>query len=497
MSWKLIFRLLVGESKHPLIKNLRQVRNDNLYFDSLTRGAVVSGNPGTGKTSWTAMQVIDYILKYPDRPVFIFDASGSLTNEVVELAYLLPSEERNKVVQRIVLDIPGDEQFVVPQPYFSPEYGLNDEELVQRATTIIQELNAEQMNLAPIMSVALKELAPELYRLINVIRNTHGERWQITEARKLLISIGQLALACKDYGQFAPEAKFYLEHELLNEKTSHAERERRMFALRNALGVIETKSLRARYGYHRPTITSQKIIANGLIYILSGEKLINLPDAQSWVFWDAYSALESVINRRIPHDPHDLPVLLIIDEVYKLFEIKGMAKKLGQISTYYRSRKLMPVIIIQAYWQLADILKEQIWSFSNQVTFALENFNDAYKFAQQVQEYDSTKEKLSARHVNGQPVLESDRGQYLNMANWLQNLKWRQVVMRRYVDERTKEPFISFVEKTTEKPAGVLPAPLHELKQALFKKYAVSVREALMDINGRKLTRKQPTRPTV
>lgn len=374
--------LLFGTPKHPNVKNLRHVQNDNLYFDSLTRGAVVSGNPGTGKTSWTAMQILEHAKAYPQRPVFVFDASGSLTNEIIELVYLEESVVQGGLVRRIVLDISGDEYLVVPQPFFSAEYGLTDEELVQRATMILEELNREKVEMTPVMAISLTELAPELFRLVNVIRNQHGERWQITEIRKLLIELGQLHLACKDFGQFSPEAKFYLENELLDENVSKTEKERRMLTLRNALGVIEPRPLRARYGYYRPTITPQEVISKGLIYILSGEKLTNLEKAQSWVFWDAYSALEAVINKRIPHDPNDEPVLMVIDEVYKLFEIKGMAKKLGQISTYYRSRKLMPVIIIQAYWQLADILKEQIWSFGNQVTFALENFNDAYKFSQ-------------------------------------------------------------------------------------------------------------------
>lgn len=83
------------------------------------------------------------------------------------------------------------------------------------------------------------------------------------------------------------------------------------------------------------------------------------------------------------------------------------------------------------------------------------------------------------------------------MANWLQNLKWRQVVMRRYVDERTKESHISFIEKTKEKPTGTLPAPIEDLKKELFRKYAVSVREALNDINNRRLVRKRQERPVI
>jgi hypothetical protein len=146
---------------------------------------------------------------------------------------------------------------------------------------------------------------------------------------------------------------------------------------------------------------------------------------------------------------------------------------------------------------LADILKEQIWSFGNQVTFALENFNDAYHFSQQTQEYNPHKERLAAKREDGQPILDTDRGQYLVMANWLQNLKWRQMVMRRYLDERTKEPFLSFIDKTREKPTGTLPASIHQLKQELFRKYAVNISDVLRDINGRHLELKTGERPRI
>ena len=55
-----LLRLLLGSSIHPPLHNLRASLDDNLYFDSLTRGALVSGNPGTGKTVWTAMQLFNY-----------------------------------------------------------------------------------------------------------------------------------------------------------------------------------------------------------------------------------------------------------------------------------------------------------------------------------------------------------------------------------------------------------------------------------------------------
>lgn len=212
---------------------------------------------------------------------------------------------------------------------------------------------------------------------------------------------------------------------------------------------------------------------------------------------DAFSSLKAIVNRRTPHDPNDKPILLAIDEVYRLFEIEGMAKEIGDISTYYRNRKFMLMIIIQAYWQLSQTLQESIWNLGNHVTFAMDNFNDAYKFAQQMVKYNPKQEKLPSKASNFQPVVEPDRGQYLAFANWLQNLNARQVVMRRYQNEQVKEPFIHFIEKTQEKPQCTLPASLAEIKESLFQKHSVPVSEALKKINERRLPPINKSRPTV
>ncbi len=259
--------------------------------------------------------------------------------------------------------------------------------------------------------------------------------------------MGLLETAVKRFGGQVPDAKWFLENELLRKNITPTGREARTTALIGELSIIEPRPLRARYGYPHPTVTEQEIIDTGKIYLLSGELLTNQPNAQAWVFWEAFSSLRAVINHRSPHDPHDKPILLAIDEVYRLFEIEGMAKAIGEISTYYRSRKFMLMIIIQAYWQLSELLQEQIWNLGNHVTFASDNFNDAYKFAQQMVHYNPRQEKLPPRTSGFQPVIEPDRGQYLTFANWLQNLNARQVVMRRYLNEQEKIPFLHYIEK--------------------------------------------------
>ena len=495
-------KLLLGEPKHPRIKNLRSSRDDTIFFDSLTRGLLVSGNPGTGKTTWLAMEKLRYALTYPDRPIVSLDASGSLTNEFIELASLLPHPQREQVLRRIVLDIPGHEQWVVPKPMFDPECGLTDEEQVQKAVSIGNQLNSHKRTQTPMMADSLETTAPMLYRLLMVIKGVHGESWQITEAKKFLVDRyegGLLWNACKKFGGNAPEAKWHFEHTLLRRDISPQDVASQTKALISALSTIETKPLRARYGYFRSGVTAKEVIDNGLIYLVSGEKLANQEGAQAFVFWAEFASLRAIISKRTPHDPNDKPVLLVIDEVYRLFEIEGMAKALGEISTYFRSRKLMPVIVIQAYWQLTDDLKEQIWNLGNIVCFAMENHKDAYTLSQQLFKYDSKRAKWHAASDRSNPTAEPDRGQYLTDANWIQNLNWRQAVMRRYVNERDKERFVIFVERTREKPIGQPRVPLSELKEELLKRRAIPVSDALEVINQRKLIYKQKAgkRPAV
>ncbi len=501
ISWRTIFDALNGKPAHPEIKNVKQVDEDTLYFDSLTRGMVVAGDPGTGKTTLVAQMIIDYTLTYPDRPVFIFDASGSLINEMISICYLLPRAQREAVERRLILDIPGDENWVIPKPLFSKEYGLLDEDLVEKAVGILLELNHEKIKLTPIMATAITVTAPHLFRLLMAILNEHGQCWQVTEAKKLLFGAyagGALKTAVALYGQYEPAAADYFRQTLLQKKLPPTTRTAKVDALTDALQVIEPKPLRARYGYDRPGITPREIIDRGLVYMVSGERLTNQETAQAWVFWDEFASLRAVINQRVPHDPAEKPVLLVIDEVYKLFEIKGMAKALGQITTYFRSRQLMPMIVIQAYWQLDDLLKEQIWNMGNLVTFALSNFYDAKVFAEQVFEYDPVQEKLPAASEGGQPILEYSSGQFHKEANWIQRLKWRQVVMRRYLNERDREDFVAFVEQTREVPKGELPRPLIELKEGLFRRRAIPLRDALNVVNNRRLIHREMyrSRPT-
>jgi hypothetical protein len=180
-----------------------------------------------------------------------------------------------------------------------------------------------------------------------------------------------------------------------------------------------------------------------------------------------------------------------------LIRVPGMAEEIGRISPQYRSRGLQLILIIQAMWQLAENFREQIWSLGNVVCFSVDDFNEAYEVAHQLFEYDPRQTKLPPAHQSGQPILELDRGQFLTAANWLQHLKHRECVLKRYLSEAEEDPFVAYIEQTSERPNRPLSGSLLAIKQRLLRRRAIPIRDALEVVNQRKLAyqsfKKRPT----
>jgi hypothetical protein len=171
-----------------------------------------------------------------------------------------------------------------------------------------------------------------------------------------------------------------------------------------------------------------------------------------------------------------------------LIRIPGMAEEIGRISPQYRSRRLQMIVVIQALWQLAENLKEQIWSLGNVTCFGVEDFNEAYIVAKQLFQYDPSSIRFPPAHEADKPVGESDRGQFLKHANWLQHLKHRECVMRRYITEGEEEPFVAYIRQTSEKPSKPIDEPLLVIKERLLRRRAIPIEDALKSVNKRNLT---------
>ena len=488
--------LLWGKRSYPAIPNLREGSDDRLHFESLTRGGLIIGRPGSGKTVRSAMWAMEYALTYPDKPVFVLDASGSFTDEFIKMTYQLPESLHELIDKRIVFDRLGDPELVVPFPFFSRSYGIGMEEQIQRVVENFKNLNEELVKLNPILGgIALSEVAPQLYRLISAMAGSDGYSWQITEAKKLLMNPAWLRETCKRFGHKVPEAKWYFENQFLSDSISDHERELRSYSLRSALGAIEPEAIRARVGYHTPAWTPKEAIERGQIVLVSGEALINQERAMGILFTDVYSQILAIINKRTPHDPGEKSVLLVIDEVPMLLEIKGMADEIGKVSPRYRSRKLQIIVIIQMLAQLDDDLRAKIWALGNVACFGIDSHKESYEIAQQLFRYNP---KSSKRPSEGEhSIAEPDRGQYLSLANWIQHLGQRELILKRYIDEGTEERHVQYIERTSERPREPLPEPLGVIKERVLRRHAIPIKDALEVINRRAIKKEPPQRPTV
>lgn len=479
--------LLTGRKKTPTVPNLRMGIERVLSFGGLVRGLIVIGKPGSGKTRFAAFTIVAFMEYYPDRGIVILDASGALCDAILEIILSLPEERKQKLLKRIIYDELCHPDYTHTQPEFSPAYGVDMEAQVQRVAENLRRLNDDLVRSNPTLGgIALNEMAPQLFRLLSVIQNQYGENWQITEGKKLLNDPALMTRVLNRFGFRSPESKWYFENIYQNIDMKKGENELRSYTLRSVLGVIEPREVRARVGYYKPTWTPKEVDEKGQVVLVSGERMLDKEPQLNYLFTQIHSLVRQYINTRRPNDPKNKPFLYWIDEAPVLVKVPGMARELGEVSTFYRSRNLYVGIIIQALWQLSDELKEQVWSMGNIVAFGVDDFNDARIIAEQLFHYGPTTVKQPARTQTQNPITEPDHGQYTLFANWLQGLRQRYFVMRRYFDEAKADKYIWYTKTKTVPTLNNL-GELIELKERLLKEKGVSVRDALEVINNRKI----------
>jgi hypothetical protein len=480
LDWNLIKKLVLPAN--PKFPNSRETAYEELLPDGLTMGTLYIGRQGTGKTSSLAGHLVEYFKAYPDRAIFVLDWSGSITDSILSL--VASDRDFENLVHRIVYDELGNPEWVVPLPEFSHLYGSSHEEQVQRVSQNLAKLAPELIKDAPFLAgLGLREIAPQLFRVLTSTVTDRNETWQVTEAKKLLTDPKIINRLLYLYGNKVPEAKWFFQNIFLPLKPS--ERELRTYALLAMLGTIETPETRARVGFTRPGWTPREAIKNGLMVIINGSRLINQRNTQHYLFTQVYSLVMSEMNKRSPANPNDKPVALVMDEVYSLLSIPGMAEEVGALSPLYRSRKLELYIVLQALSQLAPTLQTQIWSIGNIVCFAVSNFDEAYVLSQQLFPYDPKIIKVAAKSDTGQPIIEPDRGQYLQSANELQRMAHRECVVRRYVSERIQDKYIRWVKKTKSVVIVHTGVTIEGLKRSLLQVRGVRVQDALEIINKR------------
>jgi hypothetical protein len=490
IDWKLIVKIFWPDL--PKYPNTRLVPFEELPAEGLTMGTLFIGKQGSGKTTSLSRHIVEYFKKYPDRAIFILDSKGSNADEILALIAKEPDWEM--LSKRIVYDDLGNPDWVIPLPEFSHMYGTSFDEQAHRVAANLQNLAPELVKGAPyIAGLGLQEIAPQLFRIESSISDENGRSWQVTETRPLLTNIPLLKRLVAKYGYRVPKAKEYFEKEFF--KLSENEKELRTYAIRSLLGPTEAPEIRARLGYHQPRWTPREAIKNGLMVIVDGSRLNNRKAVQHYLFTQAFSLIMAEINKRRPADPSDKPVSLILDEVYSLFKIPSMAPEIAQLAPQYRSRKLQLYIVLQELEQMSEELRPHIWSLGNIVAFGISNFDEAYRIAQQLFKYEPKTIKMDAKGDTSQPLVEPDRGQYLQIANDLQRLAHRECIIRRYQSERLMEKNILWVKKTKDVPNIPMRISVQQLKDRLLRERGIRVQEALESMRERTMQKNEKASP--
>jgi hypothetical protein len=468
--------------------------SDTLPWEALTRCVLILGSPSSGKTRWMAKHVLDYAKAFPDRPIFILDVRGGLTKEVLRLVLLEPPEVREALTKRLIVDALNHPNYVLTTAEFSTDYGWEMEEQVERVVLNLERLNHELIEQNPTMGrIPLQEVGKNIFRLLGAIRDEIGENWQITEAKRLIMEDGLRKWAVNKFGQSVPATKWYFEK--FFEEMSDSERYKRTAAFISVLGAIESNFIRAKLGgSSKPAVIPKQIIDQGQIYMMDGSAMANLKTPRDYLFMQAYTLIKGEIDRRMPDDPNDKPVSLILDEGLSMLKIPSMAMEIADMPSQNRARKLQFYIALQELNQVSLELRPSLWTFGNIVSFAMTNVDDAKVIAEQLFSYIPERVKLQAKVDYQQPITEVHTGQIVLHANAIQHLKHRECIIRTLKNERDPEKYVRWIPRTTEVPQDE--ANVWEFKERLIKEHGVPIRQVLREISQRHIGGSKPERPT-
>lgn len=476
---RFLYDVLFGDKQ--AIPNLKMGKGE-LYDKGLPMGIFAIGKQGAGKSTWIAMHILSFMHRNLNAAIFILDWSGSITNILFDLISREPSKQAQKDMNRIIYAEPGHPSTIVPMPEFSFEYGLPMESQIRRVQknwfALSQMFNAEIL-----AGVLINGLIPRVLEVFTSIGKTPYEMWQVTELEMAMsfpkIYFPKLFSSYPD--KFSESTKELLLKRLINLPAKEAEL--RTYALTKILNQVKSDSLSPSLGYNRPGWTPREAINNGNVVLINGQRLVGQTEVQHYAFTQIHSIIMDEINQRDP-GASDEPILYVLDEVLTAKDNPGMADDLAKIPSQYRSRGVCLHLCGQGLWQFNEDLQKAIWNMGNLVCFSLDNYDDAFAVAQQLSVYRPQMVKsLQSRY----PHAETEKGQTVMLANFIQGLRKRECIMRRYWSESERDPQIIHVRKTKE-ITGYPQESVETMKERLLKKRGLPVSEALKLIKSRTLS---------
>jgi hypothetical protein len=481
-GWDLIWKLLIPEP--PKFPNTREAPSEDIPAAAKRLNELWLGRPATGKTAALARQMVDHLVAHPEEAMVSFDGSQSFTDTFLKIVLSQPKPVRDALLKRIIYDELGHPEWVLTLPEFHESYEVPFEKQIQRATQNLEALNPELITQTPVIGgLSVHHYGRELFRLITCIKNDLGGTWQITEAKRLLTDRKLLSWALKNYGHLAGNAKWFLEEKYMKLKADEADM--RVLGLISVLDDIEAPEIRPRVGFHRPSYTIPDIIRNGKSLLVNAIRVNDQDRTLAQLLIHVKSLVMNEISKRTPDNPFDFPFTLLLDELPSLLDYADMQKTIMRAGTYYRSRKLQTCIVAQELSQFPPELLPHIWGYANITCFSLLNADDAYELAKQLFPYIPNTVKAKGKTDSSQDIYEPDRGQYLQIANQIRNLKHRECIARRQISQTESERYVLWVKRTKDALMTASDREVQELKDELLQKYGERVNEVTAAINRR------------
>jgi len=475
--WKLIG---LKESPFPYS---RVAGSEDIPAEAKILNELCLGMPGTGKTASIVRQNVDYLAEHPDVSFISIDGSQDYTDQFLKYVLSKPPTQRDVLINRIYYDEPGNPDYVLTMPAFHKDYEVPLEAQVQRTIQDFEALNPELISDTPIMGgVSVKQYGRELFRLLSVCLNEYGTPWQLTEAKHLLTDRKLLARVLADYGSLSSSAKWLLGRY----RTMRAEEaEKRTLGLLAVLDDIEAPEIYPRVGYHRPSYTLAKILREGGILLVNAHRVNTQDRTLAFIVTQIISHLMQEVQKRAPNNPNDNRVIFSVDELPTVLSLSNVQDAIKKMGSYMRSRKLSSILIAQDISQFPIELRPHIWNYGCVTIFKLRNSDSAYEAAQQMFPYLPNTVKAQSKSPTGQDIYEPDRGQYLQIANKIRDMKHRECIQRRQISERESEKYIQWIEKTKEAMFTATDRQVQELKDELLRRHGFRVDEVITSIKRR------------
>jgi hypothetical protein len=466
----------------PKFPNTHAARYEDIPAAAWRLGQFWGGAPGRGKTMALARATVDHLIEHPDEPMISFDANQNFTDAFLTIVLSQPKNIRDSLIKRIIYDEIGHPTYTITLPEFHESYEVPMEKQIQRAIQNFEALNPELMTQTPVVGgVSISQYGRELCRLLTAIKNGYGSTWQLTEGKYLLTDEPLLRRMLAKWGGNAGNAKWFFEHQF--QELSDNEKYKRTLGLISVLEDIESSAIRPRIGYHRPSFTMAQLVREAKIYLLNAVRINDEERPMAYEFVRVKSMFMNEIAKRMPNNPDDPPVTILFDEVPKVLNF--MSRDITSFSTYFRAKKLQPIIVAQELSQFTEDIRPHLWGYANIVLFSMYNFNDRFEAAQQLFPYQSDTVKAQAKTLTQQNIYEPDRGQYLQIANELYNMGHRECIVRRQKSETDTNNELVWVKKTKEAPLTATPAELQELKEMKMQAYGTRVNDVNTSIHRR------------